>query len=179
MLFQKRLIILIFFISTLLYANDGAKVNIGLGYGTISGNIPDFSCFAIKGGIEAPIKMLDSNYLRLELFAAKKYTFLFPSAYHKYYSYLYGANLSALFTQQLDKRYFLEESVGYMLLFDRIYEQEKQTNNGISLSGALGINLNDSNEKQQAILISINYGLSLTGNNTSFFILSLSYKVTL
>lgn len=179
MLLQKRLIILLFFISSYIYASNGGKVNIGIGYGTISGNIPDFSCFAIKGGLEAPIKMLDSNYLRLDLFAAKKYTFLFPSSHNKYYSYIYGASLSAIFTQPLDEKYFLEESLGYMILFDRIYEQEKRTNNGLSLSGAIGIILNNSSIKKQAILISINYGLSLTGNNTSLFILSLGYKAEL
>ncbi len=179
MLFQKIIIGFIFLFSINLYSQTGVKISGSTGYGSISGNIPDLTAFSFTAGIQFPSKIINDADINVELVWAKSYKYFFPSSVKKYYSSVTGISITAVVKQELNEKFFLEESTGYLFLYDNTYEFQSSSNNGINFNAALGINTDKKNPQSNAVLFGFNYGLTFTNNNTSFLITYLKYKITL
>lgn len=179
MLFQKQLVVILFCVSINTFAGNGIKLAFSGGYGSLSGNIPDYTVFALSSSIQFPSYLLNDTDLNLEFVWAKNSSSLFPSNIKKYYSYIYGLLLTAVIKQNIGEKYFLEESAGYLFMVDNTYDYVSYYNSGINLNAAIGLNTSKKNPQSNAILFGFNYGLTFTNNNTSFIITYIKYKIAL
>ncbi|HPN37508.1 MAG TPA: hypothetical protein PL041_03835 [Melioribacteraceae bacterium] len=179
MLLQKRIVILLFFLSLNLYAQSDVKIFGSVGYGFLSGNIPDISSFGFMGGVQFPFQIIEGADIKTEFIWVKNSKYFFPSSSTKYYSYITAFAISGLINQQIDENIYFEESIGYLFLSDKVYEFESSINHGINLTAALGIKLDKQNPQSNAVLFGFNYGLTFTNKNTSYFITYIQYKVSL
>ncbi len=179
MLFSKQLVVILLFIAVNIIANSNLKVSGSLGYGNLSGNIPDISVFSFAGAVQFPSVVFADTDIKAEVMWAKTYKYFFPSGTIKHHSYIASLAISGVIKQQLDENLFLEESAGYLLLYDKTYEFESSYNSGINFCAAIGINTDKKNPQSNSLLLGFNYGLTFTNNNTSFFVTYLQYKISL
>ncbi len=173
---MKIFILIIFYI--LMFTSVNAQQNNyaiggGIGIGSLMGDFPSQTTLGGKIFIETNNAFNPFDKLRLHFTYAKKIEKFLPGNFRiQYYSFMYSIGFSGLLTQELNQYITIKEGIGLILLNDRSFNDINVWNYGVSLSLLGEINLN----KNISLGLGLDYGLTLSNTNVSYFLLTLQSK---
>jgi len=183
MLLQKKVLIL-FFISifSISISAEGlnSKIGFSIGTGSISSNSPSQTVISFNSYYEFYPNIWDNIDFKISALYAKKYDYFLPqNGDGKFYSYLFSIGLSAVTYQKAGDNLWLEESIGGIFVYDKIFAYQINRSFGFNIGLTALINLKEESPKSSSIGIGLNYGLTINTYNTNYFLYSIQYKVPL
>ncbi len=183
MLLQKKVLIFIFIsvISISIKAEElNSKIGFSIGTGSISSNSPNQTVISFSSYFDFYPNIWDNIDFRISALYAKKYDYFLPSnGDGKFYSYLLSFGLSAVTYQKAGDNLWLEESIGGIFVYDKIFRFQTNRSFGFNIGLAANIKLKKESPKSSSIGIGLNYGLTFNNYNTNYFLYSIQYKVPL
>lgn len=167
------LILLFVFNSNHFAQSNNFAVGGGIGFGSLMGNFPSQTTFGGKIFFETiytlkPFDKFQINYT----FAQKVEKFLPGDNNINYYSFMHSVGFSGIFSQLLNPQINVEEGLGLILLNDRSFDDINTLNVGLLFSVSSGLNLS----RNIGLLINLDYGLTFTNTNASYFLLMVEGK---
>ena len=152
--------------------NVHSQTSIGghLGGGFISSNSPNEFSFTSSLFIETYLSQEDLLSSRLTFFYAGDFNMLLlKSSRIRYYPFIRGISLKGIFVQYFTYKIYIEEGLGGVLIDNRIFSDEKETDYGVVFSLLAGVDLRENNVNGFRIGAGIEYGLTFTGESPKFF----------
>ncbi|MCB0746741.1 MAG: hypothetical protein KDC90_04690 [Ignavibacteriae bacterium] len=145
----------------------------GIGFGSLMGNFPSQTTFGGKIFLETIYTLKPFDKFQISYtFAQKVEKFLPGDNNIKYYSYMHSVGFSGIFSQLLNPQINVEEGLGLILLNDRSFDDINTLNVGLLFSISSGINLS----RNIGLLANLDYGLTFTNTNASYFLLMIQGK---
>lgn len=183
MLLQKKglILLLLFIFSVSIFAEElNNKIGFSIGTGSIAANSPNQTVISFGSYYDFYPHIWNNIDFRISALYAKKYDYFLPkNGDGKFYSYLFSFGLSAVTYQQAGTNLFLEESIGGIFVYDKIFNYQINRSFGFNIGIAATISLKEESPKSSSIGIGLNYGLTFNNYNTNYFLYSIQYKVPL
>ena len=174
---KKKISLIIITIIMLIFTKDVfSQTSIGghLGGGAISANSPNEFSFTASLFIETYLSQEDLLSTRLTFFYAGDFNLLLlRSSTIRYYPFIRGISLKGIFVQYFSYKIYIEEGLGGVVIDNRIFSGEKETDYGVVFSLLAGVDLREDNFNGFRIGAGIEYGLTFTGASPKYFSLHL------
>ncbi len=175
---MKNIFISFFFlISTNLFAqSSNLSFGGGIGFGSLMGSFPSQTTLGTKLFCEFPISIKPIDKIQIQYsFAQKMEKFLPGNQRIKYFSYMHSFGISGIFIQPLNENINVEEGAGLVYLNDRSFNDINTWNVGLlfNFTGTLLISQNSN------LALNLDYGLTFTNTNASYFLISILYKYSI
>lgn len=170
---------LVFFLLLVSLSNlqsQNYSVGGGIGFGSFMGDFPSQTTFAGKIFLESPSPLTIFNNLQVSLSLAQKLEKFLPDYYdYEHYSYFINIGLSGIFKQFLNESIMVKESIGFIYLNDRSFDDIDYWNLGITLGFSAETELNN----DITVFICVDYGLTFMNTNVHYLNLlaGLQYKL--
>jgi hypothetical protein len=159
-----KILLFIFFFSSISLAQLRVGVGGFIGGGTIKGESPNITAFTASVYIETNIAIFLEVTPRLSIIYAKDYNAIIPNVQKPYFPFVQGFSLKGIATQYLEEGIFVEEGVGLLALNDRTFRDTDVWGYGVVLSLSAGWDLRGFNLSGFKLGAGIEYGI--TFNNT-------------
>jgi len=159
--------IISFIIAAFLILPTAYAQNISVGGFVGGGTVGGFSAAtgAFTSSIFAEVKTPVFGFnTRLSFIYAQDFNVLLPGSTNRYYPFLKGVSLKAIFTQPLDSPFFLEEGFGPIVINDRTYSNVDEWNYGTAFSMTAGIDFRK--KKADGFKLGLGVEYSITFGNT-------------
>lgn len=148
-----------------------------IGAGNIKGNSIGVSSYYFSLFVDIPTPFSEKIKPRLGFFYAKDIESIFPDNSIAYHSFLKGFSVGASTYQSLDNKFYIEESLGFLALNDRIFFNSSEWNYGILFSVLGGLDLRKN--KQNGIKIGVGYenGFTFTNSLTKYYSFYFQFQI--
>jgi len=159
--------IISFIIAAFLILPTAYAQNISVGGFVGGGTVGGFSAAtgAFTSSIFAEVKTPVFGFnTRLSFIYAQDFNVLLPGSTNRYYPFLKGVSLKAIFTQPLNSPFFLEEGFGPIVINDRTYSNVDEWNYGTAFSMTAGIDFRK--YKADGFKLGLGVEYSITFGNT-------------
>jgi len=148
----------------------------GIGFGSLMGSFPSQTTLGTKLFCEFPVSIKPIDKIQIQYsFAQKLEKFLPGNQRIKYFSYMHSFGVSGFFIQPLNESIKVEEGIGLTYLNDRSFNDINTWNIGLlfNFAGTLPVSQNSD------LVLNLDYGITFTNTNASYFLLSVLYKYSL
>ena len=174
---KTNFLIILFLTSAVIFAqNSKFSFGGGIGFGSLMGSFPSQTTLGSKLFCEIPVSIKPIDKIQIQYsFAQKMEKFLPGNQRIKYFSYMHSFGVSGFFIQPLNEGINVEEGIGLTYLNDRSFNDINTWNLGLlfNFAGALRISQNSD------MVLNLDYGVTFTNTNASYFLLSVLYKYSL
>jgi len=174
-----KVLLFIFFLSSLSLAQ--LRVGFGgyIGGGTIKGESPSITAFTASVYIETNFAMFLEVTPRLSFIYAKDFDAIIPNVEKPYFPFVQGFSFKGIAAQYLEKGIFIEEGVGFLALNDRIFSDTDVWDYGVVLSLSAGWDLRDFKLSGFKVGAGIEYGITFNNTLVQYSSLNLYFNYTL
>ena len=140
------------------------------------GSFPSQTTLGTKLFCEFPVILKPIDKIQIQYsFAQKLEKFLPGNQRIQYFSYMHSFGISGIFMQPLSEDINVEEGIGLIYLNDRSFNDIDTWNVGLlfNFAGSLPIS------QKSDLVLNLDYGLTFTHTNASYFLLAVLYKYTI
>jgi hypothetical protein len=159
-----KILLFIFFLSSISFAQLRVGVGGYIGGGTIKGESPSIAAFTASVYIETNLAMFLEVTPRLSFIYGRDFNAIIPDVIKPYFPYIKGFSFKGIATQYLKEGIFIEEGVGLLALNDRTFSDTNVWDYGVVLSLSAGWDLRGFNLSGFKLGAGIEFGI--TFNNT-------------
>ena len=174
-----KVLLLIFFISSISLAQLRVGCGGFIGGGTIKGESPSITAFTASVYIETNFAMFLEVTPRLSFIYAKDINAIIPNVNKPYFPFVQGFSFKGIATQYLEDGIFIEEGVGLLALNDKTFSDTDVWGYGVVLSLSAGWDLRGSNLSGFKLGAGIEYGLTFNNTLVQYSSLNLYFNYTL
>ena len=174
-----KVLLLIFFISSVSFSQ--LRVGFGgfIGGGTIKGESPSITAFTASVYIETNFAMFLEVTPRLSFIYARDFDAIIPNVKKPYFPFVQGFSFKGIATQYLEDEIFIEEGVGLLALNDRTFSDTDVWGYGVVLSLSAGWDLRCINLSGFKLGAGIEYGMTFNNTLVQYSSLNLFFNYTL
>ncbi len=165
---QIILILLLFFSTSRLIAQNKFGFGVNLGGGSLAGNFTSQGAFTSAIFVEANPGFGKNFIARLTFLYISDENILLSQSYGRYNSFAKGFSLKGIIIQNMSGNFYLDEGLGLLMLNDRTFQNTNVWDAGGVFSIAGGIDLRNKNKNGFKLGLGVEYGLTFTNTTVRY-----------
>jgi len=165
----KNILFCLLLISSFCSGQNLSGVGTKIGAGNIKGNSIGVTSYYLSFFVDIPTPFTKKIKPRLGFVYAKDIESISPDNSFAYHSFLKGFTFGASTYQLLDNKFYIEESLGFLALNDRIFLNSSEWNYGIVFSLLGGLDLRKNKKNGIKIGVGFENGFTFTKSLSKYY----------